>query len=408
MELSSAVQRRHETLVVRPPSRWPSVGLRELWRYRELLLFFAWRDLKVRYKQTFLGVTWAVLQPIMYMVVFTLFFGRIAGLYSEGKPYALLALSGSVIWLYFANAVNFSSNSLVGNANLITKVYFPRLDAPLAPVLAGLVDLVLSTTVLVVVMAAYGVYPGFPRVLMAIPFVLLAMGTAAGVGAWLAAINVKYRDVRYIVPFLLQLWLFASPVVYSAEPRGRLAPHGLLPESHGGAVEGFRWAFLGGTSSGVLERGALRARRRVLPRGRRPLLPPRGAELRGHRLTPSIQVRELAKRYRLGESDVRTGACARRSRPPRIGPCTAHAAARGPQRERDLGARSRLLRRRARARCSASIGRNGAGKTHAAEAPLAHHRPDRGRGAHPRAASAPCSRSAPASTASSPAARTST
>jgi homopolymeric O-antigen transport system permease protein len=244
MELS-VLERRPDTLVVRPPSRWPTIGFRELWRYRELLLFFAWRDLKVRYKQTFLGITWAVLQPIMYMVVFTLFFGRVAGLYSEGKPYALLALSGSVIWLYFANSVTLSSQSLVGNSSLITKVYFPRLDASLAPVLAGLVDLMLSTGVLVVVMLAYGEVPG-PRVLVAIPFTLLAMGTAIGVGSWLAAINVKYRDVRYVVPFLLQLWLFASPVVYSGELLdGKLRTiYYLNPMA--GVVEGFRWAFLGG------------------------------------------------------------------------------------------------------------------------------------------------------------------
>jgi lipopolysaccharide transport system permease protein len=232
--------------VIRPPARRPTFGLRELWRARELLLFFAWRDLKVRYKQTFLGITWAVLQPVMYMVVFTLFFGRVAGLYSEGKPYALLALSGSVIWLFFANAVTLASASLVGNAALITKVYFPRLAASIAPVIAGLVDLLLSFGVLLAVMAGYGVFPGLPRVLFVVPFVLLAMGTAVGVGSWLAALNVKYRDVRYVVPFLLQLWLFASPVVYSSELlEGRLRElYYLNPMA--GVVEGFRWSLLGG------------------------------------------------------------------------------------------------------------------------------------------------------------------
>jgi lipopolysaccharide transport system permease protein len=235
-----------EPVVIRPPSRWPSAGLRELWRYRELVLFFAWRDLKVRYKQTFLGITWAVLQPVMYMIVFTLFFGRIAGLYSEGKPYALLALSGSVIWLFFANAVALSSGSLIGNAALITKVYFPRLAASIAPVLAGVVDLLLSFGVLLAVMAGYGVFPDPGRVWFALPFILLAMGTAAGVGTWLAAVNVKYRDVRYVVPFLLQLWLFASPVVYSAELLdGSLRTFYYL-NPMAGAVDGFRWAMLGG------------------------------------------------------------------------------------------------------------------------------------------------------------------
>jgi lipopolysaccharide transport system permease protein len=232
--------------VISPPARGVSLGLRELWRFRELLLFFAWRDLKVRYKQTFLGVIWAVLQPVMYMVVFTLFFGRVAGLYSEGKPYALLALSGSVIWLFFANAVTLSSNSLVGNASLITKVYFPRLAASIAPVLAGLVDLLLSFGVMLAVMAGYGVVPGLPRLLFVFPFVLLAIAAAIGVGSWLAALNVKYRDVRYVVPFLLQLWLFASPVVYSsALLDGRFADlYYVNPMA--GVVDGFRWSLLGG------------------------------------------------------------------------------------------------------------------------------------------------------------------
>ncbi|MGH3104271.1 MAG: ABC transporter permease, partial [Gaiellaceae bacterium] len=182
--------RRLEPVVIRPPSRWAGFGLRELWRYRELLLFLAWRDLKVRYKQTLLGVTWAVLQPVMYMVVFTLFFGRVAGLYSEGKPYALLALSGSVIWLFFANSVTLAANSLVGSATLITKVYFPRLLVPIAPVFGALVDLLLAFGVLLIVMAAYGYYPT-PRMWVLLPFLALAMGTAIGVGSALAALNVK-------------------------------------------------------------------------------------------------------------------------------------------------------------------------------------------------------------------------
>jgi lipopolysaccharide transport system permease protein len=248
--VSGIAVERAEPVVVRPPSRWTGVGIHDLWRYRELLFFFAWRDLKVRYKQTFLGIVWAVLQPIMYMVVFTLFFGRIADLYSEGKPYALLALSGSVIWLFFANSVTLSANSLVGNASLITKIYFPRLLAPVAPVIAGLVDLALSFTVLLAVMAGYGEYPALHRTWIALPFLLLAMGTAVGVGSWLAALNVKYRDVRYVVPFMLQLWLFASPVVYSSELlQGRLETlYYLNPMA--GVVEGFRWALLGGIPPG--------------------------------------------------------------------------------------------------------------------------------------------------------------
>jgi lipopolysaccharide transport system permease protein len=247
VEAASVPAARREPLVIRPPSRWPGVGFAELWRYRELLYFLAWRDLKVRYKQTALGIAWAVLQPVMYMVVFTLFFGRLAGLYAEGKPYALLALSGSVIWLFFANSVSLAANSLVGSAPLITKVYFPRLLVPVAPVIAGLVDLALAFGVLVAVMAGYAYWPGGgEHFLFVLPFVGLAAVSAVGVGSLLAAVNVRFRDVRYVVPFLMQLWLFASPVVYSAE---------LLPDSWrtlyylnpmAGVVEGFRWSVLGG------------------------------------------------------------------------------------------------------------------------------------------------------------------
>lgn len=235
-----------ESRVIKPASRWPTLGLAELWRYRELLYFLALRELKVRYKQTALGVAWAVLQPIGYMVVFTLFFGNLGNFYSEGKPYALLVLAGSVVWLYFANSVMLAAGSLVGNASLLTKVYFPRLLSPIAPTVAGLVDLLLATGVLVVVMAAYGMAPDPSRVWVAVPFVVLAWGTAVGVGSFLAALNVKYRDVRFVMPFLMQLWLLASPVAYSAallkEPWDLV--YRLNPMA--GVVEGFRWAFLGG------------------------------------------------------------------------------------------------------------------------------------------------------------------
>jgi lipopolysaccharide transport system permease protein len=183
----------------------------------------------------------------MYMVVFTLFFGQLADLYSEGKPYALLALSGSVIWLFFANSVTLGANSLVGNAPLITKVYFPRILVPIAPVIGALVDLLLAFGVLLAVMAGYGYFPGFgDRIWFAIPFVLLAMGTAVGVGSLLAALNVKYRDVRYGVPFMIQLWLFASPVVYSSELLSDPWRTIYYVNPMAGVVEGFRWATLGG------------------------------------------------------------------------------------------------------------------------------------------------------------------
>jgi lipopolysaccharide transport system permease protein len=247
---------RPEPHVIRPASRWPTFGARELWAHRELLYFLAWRELKVRYKQTFLGITWAVLQPVMYMLVFNLFFNRFIGIYSVG-PYALVALSGSVIWLYFANSVTLASGSLVGNAALLTKVYFPRLLAPLAPVFAGLVDLALSFVVLLLVMAGYGYYPAPERAWTVVPFLLLAVGTAAGVGAWLSALNVKYRDVRFVVPFLLQLWLFASAVFYLASSLNLDEPWNTIfwLNPMAGVVEGFRWALLGGVPPSVFEVG---------------------------------------------------------------------------------------------------------------------------------------------------------
>ena len=253
MEAATSTTPAIESHVIRPAPRRPRLGLREVLRNRELLYFFAWRELKVRYKQTLLGVVWAVLQPIMYMVVFTLFFGKFAGLYSPG-PYALLTLSGSVIWLFFANSVTLASGSLVGNASLLTKVWFPRLLAPIAPVLAALVDLFLSTLVLVVVMLAYGELPGISRVWTAIPFVVLAMATAVGVGSWLAALNVKYRDVRFVVPFVLQLWLFASAVFYSYEGLNLDEPWATLffVNPMAGVVEGFRWAMIGGVRPDVV------------------------------------------------------------------------------------------------------------------------------------------------------------
>jgi lipopolysaccharide transport system permease protein len=245
VEAASLPAARREPLVIRPPSRWPGVGFAELWRYRELLYFLAVRDLKVRYKQTFLGAAWAILQPVMYMVVFTLFFGRLADLYDEGKPYALLALAGSVIWLYFANSVTIAAGSLVSNAALVTKVYFPRLLAVGAPIVAGILDLLLACGVLFAVMAGFGQYPA-GRIWLAVPFVALAITTAVGVGAFLAAVNVRFRDVRYAVPFLLQLWLFASPVVYSTQliDDSWKAFYYLNPMA--GVVDGFRWSVLGG------------------------------------------------------------------------------------------------------------------------------------------------------------------
>ena len=243
-----------EPRVIRPASRRPTLGLREVWRHRELLYFFAWRELKVRYKQAALGAAWAILQPLGYMVVLTLFFSRVVKIYAVG-PYPVIALSGVVIWLFFANSVTLASASLTGNAALLTKVYFPRLLAPLAPVFAAIIDLALATVVLLAVMARYGIFPAPQRVWAAGPAVLLAMAAAIGIGAWFAAVNVKYRDVRYVVPFILQLGFLGSGVVMSfveiAVPDPWSTILWLNPML--GAVETFRWSMMGGVRPEVSE-----------------------------------------------------------------------------------------------------------------------------------------------------------
>ena len=236
--------------VIRPARGWISLNLRELWQYRELLYFLVWRDVKVRYKQTVLGAAWAILQPVATMVVFTLFFGRLAGVPSDGVPYPLFSLAALVPWTFFATGLVQSSNSLVGSQQLITKVYFPRLAIPIASVLAGVVDFALAFLVLLGVMAAYGVAPG-ARGVWIVPLLVLAFATALGVGLWLAALHVRYRDVRYVMPFFVQLWLLATPVAYPSSLLGEpwRTLYGVNPMV--GVVEGFRWALLGtGTAPG--------------------------------------------------------------------------------------------------------------------------------------------------------------
>ena len=231
-------------LIIRPSRGWVSLNLRDLWEYRELLYFLTWRDIKVRYKQTALGAAWAVIQPFFTMVVFSLFFGRLAGVPSDGIPYPIFAYSALLPWSYFAGALDRAGNSLVGSANLITKVYFPRLVIPLSAVLAGLLDFAIAFLVLIGMMLFYGITP--TALVVALPFfLLLALLTALGVGLWLSALNVQYRDVRYTIPFLTQFWLFASPVAYPASlvPERWRALYGLNPMA--GVVEGFRWALLG-------------------------------------------------------------------------------------------------------------------------------------------------------------------
>lgn len=242
----SAQAEKLPTFSIDPPKSWASIGLRELWDYRELLYFLTWRDIKVRYKQTALGAAWAVIQPFFMMVVFSLFFGKLAGVPSDGIPYPVFAFCGLLPWQLFAHALTESSNSLVGNQNLITKVYFPRLVVPIAAVLGGVVDFAIAFVILLAMMLYFGIVPGWAIVTLPL-FIVLAITTALAVGLWLSALNVKYRDVRYTMNFLVQFWLFATPVAYPSSliPEQWRWAYGLNPMA--GVVEGFRWALLGKT-----------------------------------------------------------------------------------------------------------------------------------------------------------------
>lgn len=232
------------TLLITPPSRWIPLQLSELWEYRELLYFLVWRDIKVRYKQTALGAAWAVMQPLFMMVVFSLFFGRLAKVPSDGIPYPVFTFCALIPWQLFANALTEASNSLIGNQNLITKVYFARLVIPIAAVLSGLVDFLIAFAILLCMMLYYGIVPGW-SVLVLPAFILLAILTALAVGLWLSALNVQFRDVRYTMNFLVQFWLFATPVAYPSSilPEQWRVLYGINPMV--GVVEGFRWALLG-------------------------------------------------------------------------------------------------------------------------------------------------------------------
>jgi lipopolysaccharide transport system permease protein len=232
------------TLLITPANRWIPLQLDELWEYRELLYFLVWRDVKVRYKQTVLGAVWAVMQPLFMMLVFSLFFGFLAKVPSDGIAYPVFTFCALIPWQLFANALSEASNSLVGNQNLITKVYFARLVIPIAAVFSGLVDFLIAFVILLGMMLYYDIVPGWP--ILALPgFILLAVLTALAVGLWLSALNVQYRDVRYTMNFLVQFWLFATPVAYSSSivPEKWRALYGLNPMA--GVVEGFRWALLG-------------------------------------------------------------------------------------------------------------------------------------------------------------------
>lgn len=238
--------------IIQPSSGWVALRLSELWAYREVLYFLVWRDIKIRYKQTAIGAAWAIIQPVMTMVVFSVFFGHLAKIPSDGISYPLFAFAALVPWTFFANGLQHSANSLVSNSNLITKVYFPRLLIPAARVLSGFPDLGLSFLVLFVMTWFYGA-TGTERAMFWLPaFVLLAFITALGVGLWLSALNVKYRDIQHAIPFLTQLWLFATPIAY---PSSLLSEQWRIVYSLNpmvGVVEGFRWALLGTSHPPVL------------------------------------------------------------------------------------------------------------------------------------------------------------
>lgn len=234
-----------EPIVIRPIRGWIGLGAPELWKHRDLAYFLVWRDLKVRYKQTAFGAAWAVLQPVLLMLVFSAFLGRIEGIGASGVPYPLFALAGLVPWTLFSQSLNGASSSLVNSQNLISKVYFPRLLLPLSAVAAYVIDFLIAAVVLVIAMLFFGRVP--PVTFLWVPILgLFAVVVALAVGLWLAAINVRYRDVKYAIPFLIQLWFFASPVAYSSGllPPGLRALFSLNPMT--GVIDGFRWAALGG------------------------------------------------------------------------------------------------------------------------------------------------------------------
>ena len=237
---------------IRPSKGWVSLDFEEMWRYRELLYFFVWRDIKIRYKQTILGASWAIIQPLFTMVIFSLFFGKLAQVPSDGIPYPLFSYTALVPWTFFANGVTLASNSLVNNADMIRKIYFPRMSLPIATVLAGLVDFTLAFIVLIGMIIGFSIVPAANyeaqislKVLWLPLFLLLGLVTTLGVSFWFSAMNAQFRDVRFVVPFLIQAWLFLTPIAYPSsllsEPWRTL--YGINPMA--GVVEGFRWALLG-------------------------------------------------------------------------------------------------------------------------------------------------------------------
>ena len=252
LRLARTPQNAIPHLVIEPTSGWKALDLADLWRYRELFGFLIWRDVRVRYRQTVLGAGWAVLQPLGNMLIFTVLFGRLAGLPSDGIPYPLFALAGLLPWTFFASSIGSAASSLVGSTHLITKVYFPHLIIPAAAVVSGLVDLMFSLLLMGLLMAWYRVIPG-PTLVMLPGLVLATVLIALGVGMWLAALNVRFRDVRYLLPFLTQIWMFATPVIYPASlmPDRYRPIYFLNPLS--GLIEAWRVALLGSTNNGQFD-----------------------------------------------------------------------------------------------------------------------------------------------------------
>ncbi|MFN2386430.1 MAG: ABC transporter permease [Thermoanaerobaculia bacterium] len=238
---------------IQPSRGWTSLRLGDVWAYRELLFFLVWKEVKVRYKQTLLGAMWAVLQPLLTMIVFTIFFGRLAKVGSDGLPYPIFSYAGLLPWTFFAEGLHKSSASLVGSANLVRKIYFPRLVMPIAAVMSGLVDFSIAFLVLIALMAYYGIWPSAAIVFLPV-LLLLALATSLAIGLWLSAFNVRYRDIRYVVPFFIQMWLFVTPVIYpTSRVLARLEEAGIPSWLYGlnpmvGVVEGFRWSLLGSGS----------------------------------------------------------------------------------------------------------------------------------------------------------------
>jgi lipopolysaccharide transport system permease protein len=238
--------------IIKPSHGWAALDLRDLWLYRELVFFMTWRDLKVRYKQTLLGASWAILQPFLTMVVFSIFFGNLANVPSDGVPYPIFSYTGLVPWVLFSKALQDASRSLVANSHMITKVYFPRMILPLSSVMAGVVDFLIAFVVLLGMMVFFNISPTVNIWVLPL-FLLLALVTAVGVGLWLSALNVLFRDINYMLPFLTQFWMFVTPVAYpsSMVPSEWQVIFALNPMT--GVIEGFRWALLGtGQPPGIL------------------------------------------------------------------------------------------------------------------------------------------------------------